>query len=155
MLSRANGAQITQPDLLTVVNRICDSFETFTGLMGEYRLFNQHLYNYDNAGDYYINNGGNDMFDNNKLGNLLYIDNQLLSYRERNMTAVNTQFVQYKFISDCQPQIMFSRIMESRSVVYRISDTWAVGSGTVAGNYWMNIYTSSWYCTWGYHSLHS
>ena len=155
LLSRANGAQITQSELLTFVNRICDSFETFTGLMGEYRLFNQHLYNYDNAGDYYINNGGNDMFDNNKLGNLLYIDNQLLSYRERTMTSVNTQFVQYKFISDCQPQIMFSRIMESRSVVYRISDTWAVGSGTTAGGYPIDINTNGWLCRWGYHSLHS
>jgi hypothetical protein len=156
LLSRANGSRITQAELQSVVDNICNYFQTFTNIMGEYRLFNAHIYNYNNAGDYYINNGGNDMFDNNKLGNLLYIDNQLLSYRDRTFTSLTTNsHVEYKFISDCVPQIMVSRIFQSRSVQYRISDTWAVGSGTIASNYWLSLNTASWFCCWGYHSLHS
>lgn len=156
LISRQNGTRILQGGFQNIVNTICDYFETFTDIMGEYRLSNSYLYNYDNAGDYYINNGGSSMFDNNKLGNLLYIDGQLLSYRDRIFTNIGTsQHVEYKFLSDCHPQIMLARVMQSRNVQFRISDTWASGSGTAVSSYWYSVNSGNWLCYWGYHSLYS
>lgn len=155
LLSRNNGLQITLVDLQNTVIRICNNFETFTGIMGMYRVPNMHLYNYDNAGDYFINDGGNSMFDNNRLGNLFYIDNQLLSYRDRIFTTLpNTSGVEYKFISGCQPQIMFSRIFEQRTVRYLMSDTWAVGGGATDGNWMYSLGENGWYCYWGYYGIY-
>lgn len=156
LLSRTSGGQVGYSELWPIVNRIGNFFQSFTGIMGDYRLTNMHLYNYDNAGDTFINDGGNSMFDNNRLGNLLFIDNQPLSYRDRAFTTLpNTPNVDYKFISNCQPQIMFSRILEQRSVTYRISDTWAIGSGAVDGNWWYNMNVGTWFCSWGYYGVYN
>lgn len=154
LLSRNNGQQITFTDMSNTVIRVCNFFETFTGIMGFYRMPNMHLYNYDNAGDTFLNDGGNNMYDNNRQGNQYFIDGQPLSYRDRLFTTLpNTPGVEYKFISGCQPQIMFSRIFENRTVSYRINDTWNVGSGSTDSYFTENWSEYSWLCRWGYWGL--
>ena len=155
MLSRQNGQQITLSDMSNVVTRICNFFQTFTGVMGEYRLLNMHLYNYNNAGDTFINDGGN-MFDNNRLGNIYSIDNQILSYRDRLFTTLpNTPNVEYKFISGCNPQIMFSRVLEQRTVNYTVSDTFTAATGSIEWNWWWNENYGEWLCRWGYYGIYN
>lgn len=155
--ARTGSTQITQAQLNGIVNNMIGQyFPTFGGLYGEYRYFNMFLWSYANAGDYYINDGGNGMFDNNNLGNILSINNTVLSYRDKTWTGIpNFPHVEYRFLANEHPQIMVARQLEQKWVEYRIQDTWAVGSGTTTNGYWYNMNEGGWYCTWGFHGLHS
>ena len=158
LVSRQNGARITSTDVSNLVTRCLDFHETFTGVMGFYRPQNAHIYNYLGAGDSFMNDGGG-LFDNNNQGNQFFIDGQRLSYRDRLFTTlINTTGVDYKFISGCVPQIMFSRVYESKWVQYRMVDIFDTSTGTLeTGNFNVghNIQTNGWNCRYGYYGLHS
>lgn len=157
LVSRQNGARITSTDVSSLVTRCLDFHETFTGVMGFYRPQNAHIYNYLGAGDSFMNDGGG-LFDNNNQGNQFFIDGQRLSYRDRQFTTlINTTGVDYKFISGCVPQIMFSRVYEPKWVQYRMIDKFDTSTGAVDTGNWTSggsIGSNGWNCRYGYYGLY-
>lgn len=157
LVSKKNGGQITQGELSTLVSNMTLYSANITDMFGIYRYPNTYIFNYDTVGDYYLNNGGNNLFASTRQNNIYFIAGNRLSYLNRNFTKVpgTNNGVEYKFVSDTQPQMMIARIMNGGTYDFTFSNYWVSGYGGSLDNWWFGSYNEyGWYVYWGYQGIY-